>query len=117
MTVKELLIAARAVIENPANWCQGNYALDAQPHSVEPNDLNAVRFCALGALKRVSPTPGWLYREDSEGAVDEAHRILVEAAQELYYVDVVDLNDTAPDIGESQHPVVLKMYDLAISVA
>lgn len=122
MTVKELLIAARAVIEDPANWCQGSYALDSTPHNVEPNDPNAVRFCALGALKRVSPErdtgrhglPIYRWVDDE---VDEAHRILMDAAEELYFADVVELNDFMPGIGESQHPKVLEMYDLAISAA
>ncbi len=49
MTPHELLIAARAKIEKPENWCQGAMWCSADGH---PNcrRVEATQFCALGAL-------------------------------------------------------------------
>lgn len=51
MTVKEVLIAARAKIEKPENWTQKAYARDNLGFKVMPSDDGAVCFCAAGALR------------------------------------------------------------------
>jgi hypothetical protein len=45
---------ARALIDNPATWCQGTFALRADGRRCEAHETSAVRFCAYGALQRVA---------------------------------------------------------------
>jgi hypothetical protein len=45
---------ARSLIENPATWCQGTFALRADGRRCEAHETGAVRFCAYGALQRVA---------------------------------------------------------------
>lgn len=49
MTVKEVLIAARAKIADPVNWTQGEYARNADGADCEGDD--AVCWCAIGAIQ------------------------------------------------------------------
>ena len=44
---------ARALVDNPATWCQGTFALRADGRRCEAHESGAVRFCAYGALQRV----------------------------------------------------------------
>lgn len=48
MTVRDHLIAARALIER--GWCQRNYATDARGLAVEERDPSACAWCVLGAV-------------------------------------------------------------------
>ena len=45
----EKLIAARALIEDPAHWCQGANALDAAGNVCPTRSPEAVCWCAHGA--------------------------------------------------------------------
>lgn len=49
-----ILERARALIDNPATWCQGTFALRADGRRCEALETGAVRFCAYGALQRVA---------------------------------------------------------------
>ena len=49
MTKRVFLRAADIVAQS---WCQGSYALDAEGHACETTSLNAVRWCAWGALEK-----------------------------------------------------------------
>lgn len=50
MTVKEVLIAARAKIADPANWTQGEFARDSKAKQVHSRSKSAVCWCSLGAI-------------------------------------------------------------------
>jgi hypothetical protein len=45
---------ARALIDNPATWCPGTFALRADGRRCEAHDAAAVRYCAYGALQRIA---------------------------------------------------------------
>ena len=49
-TVREQLIAARALIKDPARWTQCAYARDQDQNEIEPWSVNALCFCAYGAI-------------------------------------------------------------------
>ena len=53
LSIKQLLIAARALIEKPEHWTQEVHARDSAGNKVSPNSSKAVCFCAHGALVRV----------------------------------------------------------------
>lgn len=53
MTIKEILLAARALLLN--GWCLGAYALDIRGNQVSPEKDTATSFCMMGAIRRVSP--------------------------------------------------------------
>lgn len=55
MQVKEILIAARARIENRDNWIQGTNATDSTGNMhLSPMALAACKFCMLGAVLNVT---------------------------------------------------------------
>ncbi|UTS52109.1 hypothetical protein [Synechococcus phage BUCT-ZZ01] len=49
----ETLIAAKQLIEDEKNWCQGVRAQDAEGWMTEPYESSACRFCAIGAIQKV----------------------------------------------------------------
>lgn len=99
---KQTMIAARAVIENPAHWCQGNMAVDWQGNEVAPNDPNAIRHCAEGALCKVADQPYGLDYDLSS--------LLNDAADILFGIaDFVEIND------RNGHAAILAVFDRAIA--
>lgn len=52
MTVRTLLERAAELVEH--SYTSGTMARRADGRSVEPTSRNAVRFCAVGAMRRVS---------------------------------------------------------------
>ena len=96
MNVKELLIAARAKIENPEHWCMENIAEDAEGNDVHWCDYNAVRWCAVGAISCIG--------REATGAVE---------AEALYRIaahgGVTNL------VWSKTHAEVLEAFDAAIA--
>ena len=56
-TVKEILIAARAIIADEENWTQGAYAKDKDGMSSGVICSNAVCFCSIGAIRKITISP------------------------------------------------------------
>ena len=56
-TTKEILVAARAIIANEENWTQGTYAKDKDGSSIGVDCSNAVCFCSIGALRKITMFP------------------------------------------------------------
>lgn len=54
MTVKEVLIAARAKIADPANWTQGTLARDVHGTPVGVLSKRASCWCSVGAVAECS---------------------------------------------------------------
>lgn len=57
LAAKVLLKRARKLIAKPELWCQRNYAVDQHGLVVQAESKDAVRFCAVGALRNVSNSP------------------------------------------------------------
>jgi len=100
MTPREVLIAARAKISDPANWIKGYFAND-EHGDVLYNDPDACRFCALGAV--------WHLGVSSDLEV-EADRMLDKAAKARGFDSVIHYND-APT---TTHEDILSLYDEVI---
>jgi hypothetical protein len=99
MTVKEILIKARALISKPENWCQGSYAIDALGESTPSFSKTAVKFCALGALRKI--------KTDLGGVEIFGCELVLRAV--VGTPDIPSFNDRA------DHAAVLDMYDKAIA--
>lgn len=56
-TVKEILVAAKAIIANEENWTQGAYAKDKDGSSIGVSCSNAVCFCSIGAILKITISP------------------------------------------------------------
>lgn len=95
------LVKAKALISDPAHRTCHAYARSASGAVVSPSDDEATRWCALGALRRVSNT-------NELGDVDLC---LVRAAQELFRITAVRVND------ERSHEDNMLMWDRAILLA
>jgi hypothetical protein len=118
MNKKEILIAARALIADREDWCQGALAQDNLGIEVRPESEEAVCWCAIGAFERIR------FRErDSSPAYE-----LAWAGMDLFgEPSISDLNDNghagiADSLSEDEwrdecHKAVLAAYDKAIADA
>ena len=101
MTVKELLIAARARITDPATWTRKTLARDATGYPCRAHSDEAVAWCALGSL-HIPDTDV----KDQMNAYDRLKIVADGMGGGVVYVNDVLGHDT-----------VLQMFDLAIEKA
>lgn len=105
---------ARALIETPETWTRDEAALDAGGEPTDPDDEDAVCWCARGALEAVGCCVlfGGETEEDDGNGMDLAEwSCLNEEAQRLGYSSIEELNDA------TGHVEVLRMFDGAIARA
>lgn len=95
----EILVAARALIEQPENWIQRIPTATRDGWPVGPGDRDAARFCAMGAITRAG-----LYCAHCAGASLEL--ALPPGAP----ASVAAFNDL------STHADVLALFDRAIAL-
>lgn len=122
-SVKQLLIEAKALITDPAKWCQDDFAQNEEGDAVDALSDQAKCRCSLGAL-------GCAAGLDPSGPAPEltpAIRLLDDAATKLtrpseeddeHYATIVDLNDgaySAPKM--TSHQAVMAAFDIAIEHA
>lgn len=91
MTIADNLRAAKALIENPKDWCRFTYT-------------DGDRYCMLGALNKV-------VRLGNTGFGPEEH-LLQRARDQLF--DSIPLPDINDSLG---HPAVMAVYSRAIELA
>lgn len=101
MTTREILIAARALIADPARWCRGAFGQDDEDCILSIEELlgrGACKWCALGAVYHVAG-----YRiEVGVAELNLASRYLFNKK------DATLVND------ELGHDAVLRVYDFVI---
>ena len=98
MSIKDELIRAKAVIEDPRNWTRGAFAVNEKGEGCSAVGDTACSFCALGAMLRVN-------------ASRNAMKHLVRTSETLPGGYVTIIND---DMG---HEAVMKLFDVAIESA
>jgi predicted nucleotidyltransferase len=104
MIALEVLRTARAIVADPERWTREAYARDDTDNIVGVLGDRAVKFCALGSVKRAAFNIG----ADLDVAVD----LLYEACDQLGYGnDIVEANDNL------SHLSVVAMFDKAIALA
>ena len=55
MNIAEIIRQAADLIRDKEKWAQGKYAVNADDFDVNPRGDDAVGWCAMGALMKVSP--------------------------------------------------------------
>lgn len=99
----DVLRAARAIIAEREHWTTGEMARNAEGNSCPWGSRDAVRFCALGAIRRVVRDPG---------DVIDACAVLHAAARALYPEKASFVTEVNDQLG---HEAVLAMFDRAIA--
>lgn len=72
------LRAAKALVDTPEKWLQGRYAADENGDPRCVNELDAVRFCALGAIYKAAVGAGSDYHLARDAFYDVAGEIVSE---------------------------------------
>jgi len=103
MTTAEYLREMRKLIEKPENWCQGEYARDANGNRVHDGSGAATRWCALGSY--------WKVRYSHPEFETTPLNLLAKAATQRGVQGVADFNDS------HTHEEVLALFDEAIAEA
>lgn len=103
MKTSELLIQAKAVIADPAKWAQNTYAKNSQGVRVGADNPDAICFCSVGALQKISPKCYGAYALE----VWQAMELLDDGCSE----DILAYNDT------HTHAEVMDVWDKAIQMA
>ena len=106
MSAAEKLRQAKALIENPARWCQGNGAVADDGAVVDFDSPEAHRWCARGAVSKVTN------HRPNTPVYNATVRFLDRAANELHAgFNSVQVND------QLNHRDVMKMFRRAIRLA
>jgi hypothetical protein len=101
-TILNHLIAAKALISDPAHWTRAYYAKKKNGEACEAWDNDAVCWCSYGALRK---TAGLRHSGDMSDDYYTAENVLYDAAGPH---GVVEINDT------QNHADVMAMFDRAI---
>lgn len=103
MTTVEYLRAAKALIQNPDNWCKGAMR--------KPKADGTCRFCAAGAVNEVCPVGvgGWRITENLQ-----VFKVLTDVVRGLPREQSL----SAPHFNDSHtHAEVMALFDKAIEQA
>lgn len=107
MTTHKILIAARALIADEANWTKGEDARDKDGEEVDARDDAAVCFCAGGAIVRITGGNFTVF----EDALYALHQVMFGDVPTGLMPPVINSWNDAP---ERTHAEVLAGYDRAI---
>lgn len=106
--VKQVLIDAKALIANPANWTTGAAATTKDNEQVTIEHKDAVCFCTLGAVSRAIHNTGAV----SAPLYRQSYDLLYSAVQKrVKFTSVASYND-----GHT-HQEVMELFDEAIAEA
>ena len=89
-TLKNDLIAARALISDIKGWTQFSHARDVEGVETMPWSSRAVCFCADGAMAKACRLRSWEHRTVR---YDQANVALTNAALGIFGADPVSVND------------------------
>lgn len=111
MTALLILKEARALIEDPSHWTQGELARDADGCLTEVLSPSAVCWCSIGALEKVST-------KRTAAAERRASDVLYEAGKYLFPLHPEGFHTTQriARVNDNQsHAEVLAVFDDAIA--
>lgn len=52
--IRSVLVKARKLISKPERWCKFSLAYDASGNTIYPTCRGAVKWCSIGAIRKVS---------------------------------------------------------------
>lgn len=107
MKISEALIQGKSLIQNPEHWTQGAFARNREGDRRWSNDEDAVCFCSLGAVSRV--TNRLEDRTDPQG--NDIYYHITHYLETAMGEPVSTFND------EHTHTEVMAMWDKAIEAA
>lgn len=90
MTVLEILETSWSELQKPGKWTQGSVAKDSSGRSVEVWSPEAVCFCSVGIIQKISPR-----KSDATRAI-----LLLAKAFGKFHISIVEGNDRANDARE-----------------
>ena len=96
------LLALRALLSDPARWCQHSGALNAAGLTVSPADHRAVRYCLYGGIWKVTGLK-------NRSALGERHDALKAAVDREAGMDAWIFNNSNP------HGSVIALLDRTIA--
>jgi hypothetical protein len=116
---KQILIEAKALIADPANWCQGDFAQDKDGFSVGALSERAACRCSLGAVgcaAGIDPNGHSPELAPIITSLDQAaFKLVHQNAEEWDGTSIVDLNDGDESVTDmTPHEAVMAAFDLAI---
>lgn len=83
MTTLEILKAAYNLLDDKKQWCQGRNARNSKGKPVNARSRFATQWCAIGAVKKASPSD----------ITPIALRLLNAEAERLYERPMISVND------------------------
>jgi hypothetical protein len=113
----EILIAARTIIADPERWTQGHLARDSEGEIRRPDEPEACKFCAYGAVLYAAHRLG---AHDREGPL--TGQTLDVAAKKIKPEEMKHSGSLRPIaylndyFGDTSRKLVLDAYNLAIQI-
>lgn len=111
--IVKTLKAAKKIIQNPSNWCQGHLARDDRGHRVASIFASeASKYDAYGALAKICVKPG------DDFAHDLHHKCLQVMHKAINEIEGKDEKDRSIVIFNDRngHEEVMKLFDKAIEL-
>jgi len=102
VTIREVLIKARAVLAKPEAWTRGWYARAADGRKVPANSEAATCWCMAGAVKRAAGP------DATEALLNGAEFALARETRTKYL-------DTFNDNPRHSHADILRVFDRALA--
>lgn len=99
MNTVEILIKAKELIQDPANWMQGDYTEERDGHTC---------YCALGAIGTVIKADNWTEVHDGQPA---------KLLRQVVGDDIPANHTFAPYNDSHTHSEVMEAFDKAIALA
>lgn len=93
-SVREVLVAARALIDTPEKWTKGSMGRTASGACVVASHRDACRWCAIGAVIRVDGSVGYRAWDALDAASGSAAPMFNDAPSTTH-ADVMNLFDRA----------------------
>jgi hypothetical protein len=104
----QIVARTREIVAAPEHWLQGELATTADHVSVDPADARAVRFCAVGALRRAA-------REIAPAENNLADRVQ-DAIETYVHLHHPDLDDSLENLNDDEdHAAVVRVFELFLS--
>jgi hypothetical protein len=114
--VLKCLKRARKRITKIENWTQFRQGESKDGYGVPPDSPSAARWCAVGAINHVCPSPQYRDFDDTPYPGIEARRVLSDVVAKKHRgLAVTGLNDRTHQPREVVHALVLKRFDDAIA--